>query len=302
QLINVNALGCLPVEVFACLDLGSAFLPQITDLAEAKIVQDDCCELLHSKDTFINGLVLELSNAASTLENQRQQSAELQRFLTKADEDLSAAHAKVTQLEMQLQEAQAAARIAEARTENLSSINACLEQQFEQACTALSLLAEAENVYLAPTRARAIELQQQIDADKAAANTAKAEHEAKILESNAILQEIQREATEKDRIIAELTMQLNDDKRQIQIMQAELQRRKEEGKLVSAVALPSKQSLMIAEQIEHCDRDQLVQALVAQLYRQWQPLPVDRGPAQAMAADAAAVIVSSTLDCGNDLH
>ncbi|GIL51854.1 hypothetical protein Vafri_7765 [Volvox africanus] len=245
--------------------------------------QDDCCGLLHSKDATINGLVLELSNTASALENQRQQSAELQRFLAKADEDLSDAHVKVMQLEMQLQEAQAAAKISEARTESLSSINACLEQ---------------ENVYLAPARARAIELQQQMRILR----NAKAEHEAKISESNAMLQEIQREAIEKDRIIAELTMQLDDDKRQIQMMQDELQRHKEEGKLFGTVALPSKQSLMIAEQTEHCDRDQLVQALLAQLYRQWQPLPVDRGPAQAIAAEAAAVIVASTLDRGSDLH
>ncbi|GIM15980.1 hypothetical protein Vretimale_18651 [Volvox reticuliferus] len=146
-----------------------------------------------------------------------------------------------------------------------------------------------------------MELEQQIEADKAAAKNAKAEDESKIFELDAKLQQIQREAKEKDRIIAELTMQVDDDKRHIQMMQTELQRRMEEGKVASAVALPNKQSLMTAERMEQCDRDQLVQALVAQLYQQWQPLPVDRVPAQAIAADAAAVIVS-TLDRGNGTH
>ncbi|GIM15979.1 hypothetical protein Vretimale_18651 [Volvox reticuliferus] len=270
-------------------------------LTEVKGRMEECYAALEAKEASIMSLYTDVSTKTSAVENHRQQSADLQRALTKADEDLSAANEKVKQLEVQLQEAQAAARIAEARTESLSSINECLEQQCEQVGKALSLLEERERAYLAPTRARAMELEQQIEADKAAAKNAKAEDESKIFELDAKLQQIQREAKEKDRIIAELTMQVDDDKRHIQMMQTELQRRMEEGKVASAVALPNKQSLMTAERMEQCDRDQLVQALVAQLYQQWQPLPVDRVPAQAIAADAAAVIVS-TLDRGNGTH
>ncbi|EFJ42822.1 hypothetical protein VOLCADRAFT_97066 [Volvox carteri f. nagariensis] len=264
---------------------------QVAVVVETNRTNDELVQLLGEKDSVILELESELAATTAALESQRQQRDDVQQALTSTEESLSSSQREASALRAQLQDARAAVKDAEARAEQLADANAMLEQQISQFVKTVNLLAEMEEVNLAPIRAQAAALERQLVADREAAAAVVADRDAKLAAAAAELAEARREAEAAQRARGEAAKRLEECERELQTLQLELSRIEEEGP-DSAVGFSSKQpSLRDQHHGDHRDRDQeaVLQQLLGPLAGLTPlPLPPDSRTLFAVASPASA--------------